>query len=661
MTRYSVLLVLCLCCALGQAQEAVFQSAVGYPVQKGPIAIATADFNHDGKLDVAVANATTPSISVLLGGDGGTFQAPLNHPLPLQCQVNYLAAADFNNDGTPDLLAICVFGTDLLVLKGNGDGTFADPVSTPLSQEALVGNFLGLTPGLAVADFDGDGNLDIAIVLGNLTSYAANAYLLRGHGDGTFAQPEPINLGGAGLISLAAADFNGDGHPDLAALVSVNTGQAFSTSVVIALGDGNGSFHPTATYTPPYGGGSALAVGDLNGDGIPDLVVYGVSLTSSASNTGLMVYTGKGDGTLKQASFYTDPGGGIPTGLCLADIRSVGTLDIVEGLWFASSSTPPGGVVTRLGNGDGTFEDPVTISLRQDDIPMSMVVGDFNGDGRIDIAATAMSNAALTAAGAASQFGFNNTTTILAGLPAGSVDLLLNGTSSLTFTNSNAASFQQGALAADSIVSAFGTGLSSTTAAAASLPLPINLGGITVNVKDSAGATRPAPLFYVSPKQINYGIPQGTALGKAIITIEGNTGTFSTVQDIVPVAPGIFGVNGVAAGNVLTVNNGAQTAGTTFQVDASGNVSPAPIDVGSGSTQVFLLFYGTGIRHHSGIVTATLGTMSVMTTYAGEQGVYVDEDQINIPLPQSLRGAGLIHVTLAVDGQETNAVDILIK
>ena len=76
---------------------------------------------------------------------------------------------------------------------------------------------------------------------------------------------------------------------------------------------------------------------------------------------------------------------------------------------------------------------------------------------------------------------------------------------------------------------------------------------------------------------------------------------------------------------------------------------------------MFLLLYGTGIRHHSGTATATLGTTQVTATYAGEQGVYIDEDQINIPLPQSLKGAGLIHVTLTVDGELTNAVDVLIK
>ncbi|MBZ5594220.1 MAG: FG-GAP-like repeat-containing protein [Acidobacteriia bacterium] len=660
--RYSACVVLFLGCSALLAQEAAFQPAVAYPVQKGPIVIATADFNHDGKPDIAVANATTPSISVLLGNGDGTFKAPLNHPLTLQCQINYLAVADFNKDGNPDLLGICVFGTDLLVLPGKGDGTFGDPVSTPLSQEALAGNFIAINLGLAVADFDSDGKLDIAIVLGNITSNATNAHLLRGHGDGTFAAPEPIGFGGAGVISLATGDFNGDGHADLAALVEVDTGQSFDTTVVITLGAGDGSFHTGASYTPLFGGGSSIAVGDVNGDGIADLVVYGMSLTRATSNTSVAVYTGKGNGTFKAVSYISDPAGSLAMGLSLAELGGTGKVDIVEGLEFGSSSTPPGAIIHRAGNGDGTFQDPVVISLRQDDVPLSILVGDFNGDGRPDIAAAAMSSAALVATGTVIQSGFNSTTTILAGLPAGVVDVLLNSTTtSLTFTNTNAASFQPGPLAADSIVSAFGTGLASGTATAKTLPLPKNLGGDTVNVKDSAGTTRQAPLFYVSSTQINYGIPEGTALGAATITIEGNADTFSTVQQIVSTAPGLFGTNGLAAGNVLTVNNGVQTAATTFQVDASGNVVPTPIDVGSGSTQVFLLLYGTGIRHHSGTATATLGTTQVTATYAGEQGVYIDEDQINIPLPQSLKGAGLIHVTLTVDGELTNAVDVLIK
>ena len=213
-------------------------------------------------------------------------------------------------------------------------------------------------------------------------------------------------------------------------------------------------------------------------------------------------------------------------------------------------------------------------------------------------------------------------------------------------------------MAQDSIVAAFGGGLASTTAQPTALGT--SLGGVTVSVKDSAGTSRLADLFYVSPTQINYAMPAGTATGQAAITIANATNSVTVNQTIVPVLPGIFAVDGFAAANVQTYQNGKQTAAAlAIQVAANGTISASPIDVTAG--QVYLLMYGTGIRHASQ-VTANIGAQTGLpVAYAGPQGYYVGEDQINVLLPASLAGAGLINVTLTADGQTSNAVQIQIK
>jgi hypothetical protein len=128
------------------------------------------------------------------------------------------------------------------------------------------------------------------------------------------------------------------------------------------------------------------------------------------------------------------------------------------------------------------------------------------------------------------------------------------------------------------------------------------------------------------------------------------------------VAPGVFASGGVALGNVITSVGGNLQYSDTFQV-VSGAIVPAPIDVGTGSTQVYIALYGTGIRNHVNPVTAVFSTPTPRTVTAASAGAAtsVGEDQINILLPQSLKGAGLVNVTLNVDGQSANPVQVLIQ
>jgi phospholipase C len=224
-------------------------------------------------------------------------------------------------------------------------------------------------------------------------------------------------------------------------------------------------------------------------------------------------------------------------------------------------------------------------------------------------------------------------------------------------------------LAPESIASAYGTGMTASPLAAPSLPLQTTLGGVSVVVKDAAGVSRQAPLFFVGPTQVNYMMPTGTSNGVATVTVTGPTGSSSGTALVASVAPGIYTANykgqGPAAAQVVVgqSNGGSQVTSLTFQCDASGNCTNVPIDLGAAADQAVLILYGTGIRSVSSLknATATIGEVSVPVLFAGAQGTYPGLDQVNISLPNSLAGRGQMLVVLTVDGIQANPVQVAFK
>lgn len=236
--------------------------------------------------------------------------------------------------------------------------------------------------------------------------------------------------------------------------------------------------------------------------------------------------------------------------------------------------------------------------------------------------------------------------------------------------NVSGASFARNAIAAEAIVSGFGTGMANDAASATALPLPTDLAGARVYVRDSANVERLAPLFYVSPLQINYLIPAGTAPGDATVVIARDGAVVATESlQVTPTAPAIFAANsngqGVAAALVQRVRgDGSQTFEPVAQYDAAQRTFTAtPIDLGPDSDQVFLVLFGTGIRHRNplGTVQAKIGGANVEVLYAGAQGGYVGLDQVNLRVPRSLLGSGEVDVVLIVDRQAANTVRISIR
>ena len=234
-------------------------------------------------------------------------------------------------------------------------------------------------------------------------------------------------------------------------------------------------------------------------------------------------------------------------------------------------------------------------------------------------------------------------------------------------TTVSAASYLGAKIACEGIASVFGAELSATTQAANTIPLPTSLGGTSVKVKDSLGVERDAPIFFISPTQINFQIPPGTASGMATIMILSSVGgvSVSTIE-IVVVAPSLFSADstgkGLAAAQVQRSTSTAFESVVKFDL-SRGQFAALPIDLSSQNEQAFLILYGTGIRLRSSLnqVTAKIGSLTLPVDYAGSQNGYVGLDQVNVLLPRSLIGSGLIEVGLTVEGKVTNTVQIFVK
>ncbi len=239
------------------------------------------------------------------------------------------------------------------------------------------------------------------------------------------------------------------------------------------------------------------------------------------------------------------------------------------------------------------------------------------------------------------------------------------------FRNVSAASYMSGApLAAGSIATAFGESLASSTEETASQPPPTSLANSTVAVKDSAGVERRAPLFYVSPAQINYVVPDGTASGPAIVTVtSAGQATATGAVSIDVVSPGLFTANSDGKGvPVAAAVSVAPDLTQSTQVVArcgatQGSCVASPIDLGPTGTRVVLVLFGTGIRGRSSLnaVTADIGGMSAEVQYAGAQSQFAGLDQVNVLIPRTLAGRGEVDLTLMVDGKASNSVRVNIQ
>ncbi|MGH9672637.1 MAG: FG-GAP-like repeat-containing protein, partial [Bryobacteraceae bacterium] len=593
----------------------VFSASLNYSVGSNPSSMAVGDFNGDGRADMAVANFD--SISILTGRGAGDFNAATN--VALTPSISSIAAGDFNRDGRVDV-AVTDSNNRVQLLGGNGNGTFAAPAPVPTGPSPM---------SLASADFNGDGRPDLAVAYDRPAPQAATAgvSVLLANTVGAFQAANNIATGDHPR-GVVAGDFNGDGRQDIAVL-NLGTFPAESTLSILH-GFGDGTFSTPARVPTGFRSSGGIATADLNGDRRSDLVVAGETTPGTFR---LAVFLANSAGGFQTTGMFTTDFG--PTAVAITDINRDGRSDLVVAHCCGRVD-----MTYLLGNGDGSFQPENHFSGGAD--PVAIGLGDLDGDGVTDMAVV---NRPLQGPGA--------------------VTVVLNGYPNVVHVP--AAGFEFAPIAPASIVSAFGQGLAAMTMAADSVPLPVTLGGASVLVEDSRGAQYPAPLFFVSPGQVNYLLPPDVFPGPVRITITPGTGSPKLGGTLVTeVAAALFTLNAerLAAAQVLRVSaGGEQTVEAVFRVESGTRIVAEPIDLGPPSDQVYLLLYGTGIRPQAGAagVRATVGGIPATVLYAGPQGGFEGLDQVNLLLPRLLAGRGSVEVVLTIGEAESNAVRVTIR
>jgi hypothetical protein len=360
------------------------------------MSVAVADVNGDGKPDLVVANmcgasacgVELGSVAVLLGNGDGTFQTAVTYSSGAYEALS-VAVADVNNDGKPDLLVTnacptgqCAQGSEgqVGVLLGNGDGTFQTAVTYG------TGGFYA--DSVAVADVNGDGKPDLVIANActNTACYGSDGGqvgVLLGNGDGTFQTAVAYGSGGNNAYSAQVEDVNGDDKPDVLVVNNCVSQNCPNGAVGVLLGNGDGTFQTVVLYDSGGAYPLSMAVADVNGDSKPDLLVANCGVNCATGTGSVGVLLGNGDGTFQTAVVYSS-GGYAAYSIAVADVNGDGKPDLEVDNLCVDSNCLTGSAGVLLGNGDGTFQTAVTYGSGGNGA-YSIAVADVNGDSLPDM------------------------------------------------------------------------------------------------------------------------------------------------------------------------------------------------------------------------------------------------------------------------------------
>jgi hypothetical protein len=484
-------------------------------------AAAAADFNGDGFQDLIFSSgcgpgdSCTPSgFTLLLSNGAGSYQAPLSFTAPVN-GASYLAVADFNGDGKPDVAvfnncdASCT-GTSVSIFLNTGDGTFSAPnvyEGGGVTQLAIV-----------AGDFNGDGKMDIAVLnaCDQSCSVPGVIGILLGNGDGTFKPVVTTNIPTGPATWIAGADFNSDGKTDLVVVEgngNANDPYAGSAQILLSKGDGTftfGNSYATGGDRSGSANGMAVTTGDVNGDGKADIVIGNLcepiyrgqtAYDVNCANGSIGVLLGNGDGTFLVGPSYDIPDANLHS-IALADVNGDGKLDYV-----ASTET---GVAVSFGNGDGSFQAPTVYAALFVNQNVQLAIADLNGDGGLDIVQPGVGGqlailynqgfsnplpvvtlqSSIKPSTYGQQVTFTSTVTSTSGTPTGTVTFLDGATklgTAVALANGSA-SLTSGALAAGShsIVASYSGDNNFLPGNSAALTQTVNVASTTIHVASSA-------------------------------------------------------------------------------------------------------------------------------------------------------------------------------
>jgi len=596
--------------------------------------VAVADVNGDGKPDLLVVSscASDPQqcanglVEVLLGNGDGTFQPGTTYSTGTLGGTS-IAVVDLNGDGKPDLVVATTLNCNcgargaVSVLMGNGDGTFQPAV--------IYGTGGPNSYYVVVADLNGDGKPDLVV-----TDNQTHVDILLGNGDGTFQNGVAYSTSSLTITvgSVAVADLNGDGKPDLAVSAELSCYPLYCAGVNVLLGNGDGSFQPAVTYNTNGSNAYAVAVADLNGDGKPDLAV--------TSDSSVDILLGNGDGTFQAAVTY---GGTLTWSPVVSDVNGDGALDIVAAGNCCANTDGSLGVLLR--NGDGTFQTAVSFSSGGY-TAISDAVADLNGDGKPDVVVVNQCGSAADcqqqhgSVGVLINISLPATQTVLASSPNPS-----NFGQSVTFT-ATVTPHAGGGMPTGSVSFYNGTTSlgscplnTSGIAALTTSTLPVGTDGITAAYN---GDTNFAPstssavnqlvqgaIAGVSPTSLSFGNqPVGVTSSPQNVILQ-NTGNIALAVSI-----GITGTNranfaqinncgsAVSAGSSCTITvtftpkaAGTRTASVSINDNAPG--SPQTVPLSGVGTQPAVSFSPAGLTFPTQVVYTASKSRTVSLTNTG--------------------------------------------